>query len=125
MKSVILFTLCGVGLLTCSEKVRLKDSARDVEFVSQSWIGSHKERCRQVGDFSVEAIPAELSGEPRMTVLDIKAKNLARERGGTHLLRWPAHEFRCDKNGTPNEESERTCATQEITAYECVVGRGS
>lgn len=125
MKFLLVFPLCAVGLVTCSETVRLNDSARSVEFVNQSWLGSHAKRCRQVADFKIEAIPAEVSGEDRLTVLEIKAKNEARRRDATHLLRWPAREFACDKNGTPNDASERSCAEQEITAYQCVIGRGT
>ena len=119
------FPLCAVGLLTCSETVRLNDDARSVEFVNQAWIGGHGKRCQEVGNFQVQTVPSEISGENRMTVLEIKAKNQARRQSATHLLRWPAHEFRCDKNGTRNEASERTCAEQEVTAYQCIMGRGS
>ncbi len=125
MKLLIASGLVAVGLLTCSETVRLKDSARDVEFISQGWVGTHGQRCRQVADYEVVAIPAEVSGEDRMTVLDIKAKNLAKKHDATHLLRWPSSESPCDKNGNPNPESERSCAKQQITAYQCVIGRGS
>lgn len=117
--------LCAVGLLTCSETVRLDDSARGLEFVDQAWFAGHDARCTEVGKFRVAAIPAEVSGDAPLSVLEVKAMNEGRRVAATHLLRWPSREFHCDKNGTPNEASERVCSEQHVTAYQCVIGRGS
>ena len=107
------------------ETVRLDDSARALEFVNQSWIGGHGARCTEVGQFRVATIPAEVSGDAPLSVLEVKAMNAGRRAEATHLLRWPSRDFPCDKNGTPNEASERVCSEQEVTAYQCVIGRGS
>ena len=117
--------IVAVGLVTCSESVKLKKSARTVEFVNQEYIGKHGGNCRQIGEFQVEAIPAEVSGENGMTVLEVKARNKAIEKDATHLLQWPSKEWHCAKDGTPDPENERTCYAQAVTAYQCLIGRGT
>lgn len=121
----LLSFLAAVGLVTCSQTVPLKEKARTVEFVNQTYIGHHGSKCTDVGSYQVEAIPAEIAGDDRLTVLEIKAKNEALKHDATHLLLWPAREWQCDKDGTENPRSERTCAHQEVTAYACLIGRGT
>ena len=111
-----------MGLITCSETVRLDDAAKDVEFIEQAAFSTFEGRCAEVATFEVQSTPKELSGEERHDVLEIKAKNQARKKGATHVMVGPSEEWPCDKDGSDNPESERTCAKADANAYECVIG---
>lgn len=115
----------AVGLVTCSETVRLNDKAREVEFVGHEYSGKQGKKCHEVGQITVNSIPAEVSGEDNLSVLEVKMMNQARKMGATHLLRWPSREWACDKNGTENPESERRCGEMGATALVCLIGRGT
>lgn len=118
-------SVIAVGLITCSQNVRLNESAEKIEFLSHEYSGQHGYKCEKVADLSASSIPAEVSSERDLSVVEVKLMNEARRRGATHLLRWPSREWPCDKDGTDNPESERRCVEMDATAYTCLVGRGT
>lgn len=122
---IAIASIVAVGLVTCSQTVRLDERARAIEFVSHEHAGKYSDRCEEVGTLRVRAIPAELSSESGLTVLDIKLKNAARKLDATHVLRWPVREWPCNKDGSDNPNSERMCSENEGTAMTCLVGRGT
>lgn len=115
--------LLAVGFVTCSETVKLNEQARRVEFINHEYMGKNHVKCTETAQFEVTSIPKEVSGEKKYDVLDVKALNQGRKIGATHVLRWPAQEWPCGKDGGEKPDSERMCARRDITAYECIVGR--
>lgn len=118
-------SIIAVGFVTCSQSVKLQDRARGIEFVGHDYLGKHGGKCEEVGTVQARAIPAELSTEKGLSVVDIKLKNQAAKLGATHVLRWPTREWPCNKDGADNPESERTCSEGEGSAMTCIVGRGT
>ncbi len=114
-----------MGFVTCNETVKLNDRAHTIEFLTHEYSGKHGYKCEEVGPIEVTAIPGESSGEKGFSVLDIKLMNEARKMGATHVLRFPSREWPCDKDGTDNPESTRTCSKMGATGYMCMVGRGT
>ena len=125
IRTYLLSTFVAAGLFTCSKTVRLDEPARGVEMLDESYLQRHGKRCQDIATYTVSSVPAEVSGEREMDVLEVKARNEARRKGATHLLVGAAQEWACKKDGTKDEQSERLCREAEARALTCVIGRGT